>query len=76
MSEQYSLSRELDEDELPDDADESLKEAQTVNRKPLASGQRASGSEEKPGTEERPRPEPAPDTRPEFKAPPFERPTH
>jgi len=76
MSEQYGLSRELAQDELPDDAHETLEEARTVPRKPLASGKRASGSEEKAGTEERPSADPARDTRPEFKPPPFEPPTH
>ena len=72
MSEQYSLSRELAQDELPVDADETLEEARTVPRKPLAAGQRASGSEEKAGTEGRPGTQPTPGKRPEFKAPPFE----
>jgi hypothetical protein len=76
MSEQYSLSRELAEDELPGDANEALEEARPVHRKPLASGKRASGSEEKPGTEERPSAEPAPAARPQFKTPPFEPPTY
>jgi hypothetical protein len=75
MSEQYGLSRELAQDELPTDANETLEEARPVHRKSLASGRRASGSEEKPGTEERPSAEPAPDTRPEFKTPPFDPPT-
>ena len=72
MSEQYGLSRELAEDELPDYADETLEEARTVDRKPLSSGQRASGTEEKAGTEGRPSTQPTPGKRPEFKAPPFE----
>lgn len=72
MPEKPSLSRELATDELPDDANETLDEARTVHRKPRASGQRASGSEEKAGTEERPGAEPTPGTRPKFKAPPFD----
>lgn len=75
MSEQY-LSRELAEDELPNEANETLEEARTVHRKPLASGKRARGSEEKPGTEERPSAKPSPGTRPDFKPPPFEPPTY
>ncbi len=76
MPEGYSLSRELAKDELPEGANETLEEARTVHRKPLASGQRARGSEEKPGTEERLSAEPAPDKRPEFKPPPFEPPSY
>jgi len=76
MSDQYGLSRDLSQDELPHDAHEALEEARTVDRKPLASGKRASGTEEKAGTEERPSSDPARDTRPEFKPPPFDAPTH
>ena len=72
MSEQQNLSRDLTQDELPVDADETLEEARTVPRKPLASGQRASGSEDRAGTVGRPSAQPMPGRRPEFKAPPFE----
>lgn len=74
MSENYRLSRPLPEDELPDDANETLEEARTVHRQPGASGQRATASEEKAGTEENPSAEPAPAPRPAFKPPPFEPP--
>jgi hypothetical protein len=72
MTEEHNLSRELADDELPPEPSETLEEARPVHRKPLASGLRASATEEKPGTQDRPREGPARDRRPDLKPPPFE----
>lgn len=71
MSERYSLSRVLAEDELPDDATEALEEANRVDRRPLPGG-RAAGSEERAGTEEKPSTERVARRRPAFELPPYE----
>jgi hypothetical protein len=71
MSEQYGLSRELAEEELSDDSDEGLEEARPTHRKPVASGQRRGGSEEKAGTVEEAGEMTAPEARPAIEPPPL-----
>ena len=70
MSEQYGLSRELSEKELSDDSTEGLEEAQPTHRRPIASGQRRGGSEEKAGTAEEASEVTAPEAPPAMKPPP------
>jgi hypothetical protein len=48
------LSRELRDDELPENAREELEEARTAHRKTPPRERRAGGSEERPGTETAP----------------------
>jgi hypothetical protein len=72
MSERYDLSRDLAGDEVPSVPSEAHDAARPVHRKPVASGGRATASEEKPGTEERPESEPRRNERPDVKAPPLE----
>jgi hypothetical protein len=76
MSEQYGLSRELAENEVPPEANERLEQARPVDRRGRASGGRASATEEKPGTAERPSEPPVRDARPDLKPPPFEPPNY
>jgi hypothetical protein len=52
MPDRNRLSRELSEDELPDDVSEALEEARAIHRRRPDGERRAGGSEEKTGTEE------------------------
>jgi hypothetical protein len=54
MAEEYRLSRELSEAEVPDYRDEDFEEARIVHRKPPRLEGLAGGSEEKAGIEPRP----------------------
>jgi hypothetical protein len=71
MPERESLSRDLADDEIPEDVDETLEEARTTHRKPPTSRLRSGGSEEKEGTEEKPRTVPTPESRTAIKPPPL-----
>lgn len=71
VPERDRLSRELSDEEVPDDANETLEEARTIHRKRIASGRRGSGSEDKAGTEEVAREMPSLEARPPLKPPPL-----
>jgi hypothetical protein len=68
--EEYRLSRELSEEEVPDHRDEDFEEARAVHRRPLRLGGLAGGSEEKAGTEPRPPTPAALGERPQAEPPP------
>jgi hypothetical protein len=73
MPDDDRLSRELREEELPEEAHEELAEARTVHRARPLTG-RAGGSEERSGTETVPQDEPVVEERPPIKPPPLELP--
>jgi hypothetical protein len=52
MADRNRLSRELSEDELPDDVSEALEEGRAIHRRRPDGERRAGGSEEKTGAEE------------------------
>jgi hypothetical protein len=51
MPDENRLSRELSEEELPDDVSEALEEARAIHRRRPDGERRVGGSEEKAGTE-------------------------
>lgn len=69
MSDQERLSRELRDEELPEQATEELEEARAVPRRPPLAG-RAGGSEERPGIDRTPPQMPREDERLPIEPPP------
>jgi hypothetical protein len=69
MPDRERLSRELRDEELPEQATEELEEARTVRRRPPLAG-RAGGSEERPGVDRTPREMPREEERLPIEPPP------
>jgi len=73
MPNEERLSRDLRDEELPEEASEELEEAPTVHRARPLTG-RAGGSEERSGTETTSPETPVVEERPPIKPPPLELP--